>query len=217
MSVNGSISFPAASEIDSEIKVLCDTVGKFLRRYDTTNGVVTTVNTTLDGVTAYVPVGAVTECSAMELDNLYSAASLVCVDNVGVKTQQFIRQRQIADNLTGLITSTTTEYSTDGSAWSVTVPTGTITAGVCPIVITTSNLLPVRTTSSIVGTTTAGRQGVSVTNVGIANGTFLGQVLVPGETISAEAYLNPVTNVYQRLSAMAWDGTGTVLHIIELP
>jgi hypothetical protein len=48
---------------DREVAVLCDTVGAFLRRYNVTSaGVVTATDTTLNGVTPYVPVGAVGVC-----------------------------------------------------------------------------------------------------------------------------------------------------------
>jgi len=49
---------------DDEYEALCDTVGSFLRRYRTDSaGVVTTADFTLDGVTPYVPVGAISVCS----------------------------------------------------------------------------------------------------------------------------------------------------------
>lgn len=52
-------SFPS----DREVVVLCDTVTSFLRRYNVTSaGVVTATDTTLNGVTPYVTVGAVAVC-----------------------------------------------------------------------------------------------------------------------------------------------------------
>lgn len=56
----------AASD-DYELQLLCDTVGPFLRRYNVTAaGVVTIVNTTLDGTTAYAPVGVVSKCEPVD-------------------------------------------------------------------------------------------------------------------------------------------------------
>lgn len=50
--------------VEGEPLVLCDTVQEFLRHFTYTNGVVTAVvNTELDGVTPYVPVGAVALCA----------------------------------------------------------------------------------------------------------------------------------------------------------
>lgn len=46
-------------------EILCDTVTNFLRRYTVNDaGVVTITNTTLDGTTAYVPVGPIVACAA---------------------------------------------------------------------------------------------------------------------------------------------------------
>lgn len=48
---------------DHEFEVLCDDQGAFLRRYTVDGGVVTTVDTELDGVTGYSPSGEVRTCT----------------------------------------------------------------------------------------------------------------------------------------------------------
>lgn len=58
---NGSVA--AAAGTDAEYEILCDSNGAFIRRYSLgPSGALTTTDTTLDGVTAYVPVGTVTRC-----------------------------------------------------------------------------------------------------------------------------------------------------------
>lgn len=54
-----------------QFQILCDDNGPFLRRYQIncdTGGVIGSVDTLLDGVTAYVPVGTVTVCDSDALD-----------------------------------------------------------------------------------------------------------------------------------------------------
>lgn len=64
--VQGSLQPCPTEQVDTEILVLCDSNGtKFLRRYvydAETPGSPTITNTTLDGSTAFAPVGAVTSC-----------------------------------------------------------------------------------------------------------------------------------------------------------
>lgn len=87
---------------DSEYSILCDDNGKFLRRYTRdAAGVLTIVDTQLDGSTVYIPVGAVTVCAASNSVTV----SLVCgvvggvskplirralVDSAGVETVTFL-------------------------------------------------------------------------------------------------------------------------------
>lgn len=50
--------------------VLCDNNGSFLRRYNRNpDGTISVVNTTLDGVTAYVPVGIVRRCDSYAIES----------------------------------------------------------------------------------------------------------------------------------------------------
>ena len=78
---------------------------------------------------------------------------------------------------------------------------------------TVANAAVTRLASSAAGTTAAGLASVSITNVGAANGVAGGVPLLPGETVTFEAYLDPVANVFNRIPAVAYDGTGTVLHV----
>lgn len=58
---SGSVS--AAAPNDAEYEILCDNNGAFIRRYTlTAGGALSTTDTTLDGVTPYVPVGSVVRC-----------------------------------------------------------------------------------------------------------------------------------------------------------
>lgn len=54
---------------DHEFEVLCDDRGAFLRRYTVDGGVVTTVDTELDGVTGYSPSGEVRTCTDGDSDD----------------------------------------------------------------------------------------------------------------------------------------------------
>jgi hypothetical protein len=63
---SGSI---AVAGSDVEYEVLCDDNGPFLRRYSEVGGVVTPVDTELDGTTVYAPVGTVGNCAAETVPN----------------------------------------------------------------------------------------------------------------------------------------------------
>jgi hypothetical protein len=79
----------------------------------------------------YTVVG--TESPCPDLEAIYSVPQEICVENpADTFTTQLQRQRQIV-GADGTITSTVTEYSADGAAWSTTLPTGTITIGACPV------------------------------------------------------------------------------------
>lgn len=59
------------------------------------------------------------------------------------------------------------------------------------------------------GNVAANKQSATFTNVGTADATVLGVVLVPGETITYTAYLDPVTNIYRRLPVIAYVASAT--------
>jgi hypothetical protein len=61
------------------------------------------------------------------------------------------------------------------------------------------------------GSVVAGKQSVSFTNTGTANATVQGANMKPGESRSWEAYLDPVTNVYRRLPAIAYSASATAI------
>lgn len=64
-----------------------------------------------------------------------------------------------------------------------------------------------------VGATAAGLHGVSITNIGTANGVVLGDTIKPGQTVTYNCYYNPVTLQLRTLPAISFDGTGTELAI----
>jgi hypothetical protein len=59
----------------------------------------------------------------------------------------------------------------------------------------------------------SGKQAVTILNVGTANGTVLTGPIYPGETVTLQAYLDPVTSQFNRLPAVPYDCTNTTFHI----
>lgn len=107
---------------DADLEIVCDTVGPFLRRYTVDDaGAVTTVSTTLDGVTPYVPVGAVTKCA--EFTDGYA----VLCDSTPTT---FLRRYRV--NAVG--TLTVTNLTLAGGAF---VPVGAV--GLCPGALSVTN------------------------------------------------------------------------------
>lgn len=78
---------------------------------------------------------------------------------------------------------------------------------------TTINGTVIRNAFSAPGNVAAGAAGVLITNVGAAAGTVLGAPIAVGETISLSAYFDYATNQFVRLPVIAYDGTGTTLHV----
>jgi hypothetical protein len=64
-----------------------------------------------------------------------------------------------------------------------------------------------------IGATAAGLHGVSITNVGAANGTVLGNAIIPGQTLTWNCYYDQVNLQMRMLPSIAFDGTGTTLAI----
>ena len=64
---------------------------------------------------------------------VYSGNDLICVDNAGVKTKFITRSKFIWDNENGTLISETKEFSSNGSTWTSTAPTGTISLGECTV------------------------------------------------------------------------------------
>lgn len=128
----GVCSSTAAAGRDDELQILCDANGtRFLRRYvyDTSNGnLVTIVNTTLDGNTAFAPVGAVGICSTPVTTDFDFLATVLCDGN----GTQFI-QRLTFNSATGAVTATTNTTLT-GAAFA---PVGAVSlcTSCCPIEI----------------------------------------------------------------------------------
>lgn len=160
----------ATNSIDREFEVLCDTVGSFLRRYSVSStGVVTVVNTTLDGTTAYIPVGAVGTCNPTVADREFE----VLCDTVG----SFLRRYSVSS--AGVVT--TTDTTLDGTT--AYVPVGAI--GVCKIDANpVINSTLVRQTGVGVQTIVVGARSITVTvlagNPTVSIGGGPAVVLVPG-------------------------------------
>lgn len=78
-------------------------------------------------------------------------------------------------------------------------------------------IAPADLVTSAAGATTEGLAEVSVSNVGDNPGTWNGISLLAGASISYRAYLDPETNVFNRIAAIAYDATGTTFLISETP
>ena len=95
-----------ASQRDDEYKILCDTVGTFLRRYRTSSaGAITITDTTLNGTTAYVPVGAVTVCPE-SISNFPSDREFQVLCDAGAADLAFLRRYNTTT--AGVVTPTDT-------------------------------------------------------------------------------------------------------------
>ncbi|MBK8391831.1 MAG: hypothetical protein IPL23_22245 [Saprospiraceae bacterium] len=146
-------------------------------------------------------VGLCAIAAGVELDVVYTDAVKLCVNNVGVFTTWYARQAKTVNNTTGLVTSTVTEYSTDGATWSVTVPAGVISAGDCvaPAGVEldlVQNIAYICVTNANVQTTWMVRQSQTVNNTtGLVTGTVTEystdgatwSATVPAGTIAAGA------------------------------
>lgn len=123
---------PSTAGRDEELLVLCDaTPTRFLRRYNydsTTGALLSIVNTTLDGSTAFVPVGAVGVCTTAIASDFDFLSTVLCDAN----GTQFI-QRLTFNSATGAVTATTNTTLT-GAAFA---PVGAVAlcSSCCPVVM----------------------------------------------------------------------------------
>ncbi|MFF4385613.1 hypothetical protein ACFY0G_02285 [Streptomyces sp. NPDC001552] len=117
---------------DEEILVLCDaTPTRFLRRYNydaSTGALIGIVNTTLDGSTPFVPVGAVGVCTTAIASDFDFLSTVLCDAN----GTQFI-QRLTFNSSTGAVVSTTNTTLTGGAF--VPVAPVSLCSNCCPSVI----------------------------------------------------------------------------------
>lgn len=117
---------------DEEVLVLCDaTPTRFLRRYNydgATGALVSIVNTTLDGSTAFAPVGAVGVCTTAIASDFDFLSTVLCDAN----GTQFI-QRLTFNSATGAVTATTNTTLTGGAF----APVGAVAlcSNCCPVVL----------------------------------------------------------------------------------
>lgn len=74
--------------------------------------------------------------SAADIELLYTDPVMVCFDNAGTKTTYLTREKYTWDSKTSTQVSLAVEYSLDGSTWSATVPTGTVSLGSCSVATT---------------------------------------------------------------------------------
>lgn len=130
----GSISTSAP---DREYEILCDTaadgtVTPFMRRVSVdSTGTTTTLDTALDGITAYTPTGTVGVCPESVTD--YEVIELCDVAADGTVTE-FLRRLAIAEDGT----VTTTDTTLDG----VTAYTPAGTVGQCPVTTPQKTVTP---------------------------------------------------------------------------
>lgn len=122
----------AAAARDVEMQVLCDaTPTRFLRRYTydaATGALVSIVNTTLDGSTAFAPVGAVGVCTTAIASDFDFLSTVLCDAN----GTQFI-QRLTFNSSTGAVTATTNTTLT-GAAFAPVAPVA-LCSSCCPVVM----------------------------------------------------------------------------------
>lgn len=193
-----------AEDSADAVLFLCDNNGinavtPFLRKIEG----VTVTDTTLDGTTPYTPTGTVEKCHCYTINT-----ANLCDDDDGTS---FLRH-YVADQY-GLPLGT---FDTDFDGASYTVVGNAVACNAC-CEAATANVTPVTAISTTSGSTTAGRARVSITNTGGANGTANGLKLVPGETVTYDAYYDWNTQSFQRLASIAWDATGTEFRIDETP
>lgn len=81
--------------------------------------------------------------------------------------------------------------------------------------ISTINGAVTRISATAADNVAAGAASVQITNVGVANGTVAGAPINPGETVTLRAYYDHATRQFVRLPQIAYDGTGTTLHIMR--
>lgn len=63
------------------------------------------------------------------------------------------------------------------------------------------------------GSVAAGAYSVTIANVGSANGTVLGVAILPGQVLNFDTVADEANKVFELLPAIAYDGTGTTLHL----
>lgn len=87
----------------------------------------------------------------------------------------------------------------------------------CPDSVAISSAQAAVTRSESTGATVvaANAASVTITNVGAANGQVAGAPIYPGETVTINAYYDPVARVFNRVPTINIDGTGTTLHVIR--
>jgi hypothetical protein len=109
--------------------------------------------------------------------------------------------------LTGLAKIDANSIKVETLLQQILAATGGGGSGIAPQVRTSTMF---RTTSALPAIT-AGKNSVSISNVGSANGTVLGAILKPGETVNFDA--GAVNNT---LGVIAYNATGTEFLIIHL-
>jgi hypothetical protein len=116
-------------------------------------------------------------------------------------------------------TFATSEYFRDADGSAIpTNPGDVFTLGACPVdsVVTAVNGVESFTeATSGTGTVVAGKNSVTFLNISGEGITVDGVKLNVTESVTFDAYLDPVVNQYVRTSAHAWviTGTGNILHI----
>ena len=88
-----------------------------------------------------------------------------------------------------------------------------VPAGGFPPVPTTVNGTATYDVETGIGVTAAGLHGVSITNIGTANGVVLGDTIIPGQTLTWNCFFNETTAEMRMIPAISFDGTGTSLAI----
>lgn len=200
------ISIINCSDANYEVLILCDDNGAFLRHLiRTQTGTVTVVNTLLNGTGSYVPSGNVNMCMD---DKIYVEQACISSEDGTSRQVQLVKFLDAAG-----VPASYALYETNGFPINIDLPPGDVlTLGTC--VPAAVNGVATRFSSSGSGTIFAGMAGVTVTNVGVADGVFMGQPIKPGEFAQLNAYYDYAAKQFVRLPQITYDGTGTQLRII---
>jgi hypothetical protein len=75
--------------------------------------------------------------------------------------------------------------------------------GATPAPAAVQDFTPGVIVSTVVATINASRESISISNIGTADGTVNGARLPVGATVSFKAYLDPVTNTYNRVGSIS--------------
>jgi hypothetical protein len=142
-----------------------------------------------------------------------SIGNLKDTGNMG---NNFPYQYKVLSGLQGIIDAITGGGGGGGSNVTIVNPLGQKTMAASLSVVLASNQAGVARTPGFIRATGSGAIGVitysaSVSNVGAANGTFLGVTIKPGETLNFSA---DAINNYYASGVFTYNGTGTELVII---
>ncbi len=208
----------ATNSRSDEVVVLCDVdpggqVTRFMRRVSNDGlGNITIIDTTLDGQTAYVAGAGGNTVAACGGVMVSESVEPGCAAGV-----PWTRRRNVFRNVDdGSTVAVAVGYFDSANNEQGTAPAG-FTLGACPAAATAATAATAtidRAELTTNGTAAAGLQSATFVNVGTTDATVSGTTLSPGEAVTWSAFLDPVTNEYNRLPAIAYTASATaILHL----